>query len=493
MVLLSNLSLIQSGEQTREEEEAELADGSKIANPELLSIQEELRGRYLEGKLDGFCVYLYAMILGRLVKSKMALETRAESVSPFPRGQAIAQQSLDESMSQMLGDMKILKMEPAESEAFQRAMLIRSLRDFPWNWSTWLELTRTIKDGTMLHRIEHLLPRSVMKDFWMAHAQLELHRDQAALDAYLQLNELFPNNSYVLSQLGVAYHNLRMVDPALDIFEQVRKQDPFRISRMDIFSNVLYIKDERASLRHLAHHTTFIDKYTPETCCIVGNFFSLSGEHNRAILYYLRALKLDPAYIDAWTLVGHEYVELKDTHHAIAAYRCAVDSDPNAYRAWYGLGQAYELLCMPQYALYYYERAAEIRPHDARMWCALGACFEVMGQLDNALMCYHRAEANRDTDGNILHLIAELYRKLGRRDEAANYYASNLLEQERDAAQPQHIITALHYLTHYHKDLGNTDLAFQYGSRLVDFNGPEKEEVKSLLREMSASAASSTS
>jgi len=76
--------------------------------------------------------------------------------------------------------------------------------------------------------------------------------------------------------------------------------------------------------------------------------------------------------------MGHEYVEMKNSHAAIEAYRRAVgmyflaslateysqrDLDVNRkdYRAWYGLGQAYELLSMHNYALHYYQRATGLR------------------------------------------------------------------------------------------------------------------------------------
>lgn len=79
--------------------------------------------------------------------------------------------------------------------------------------------------------------------------------------------------------------------------------------------------------------------------------------------------------------MGHEYVEMKNSHAAIEAYRravgkiwiCYADSasriiDPIAqdvnrkdYRAWYGLGQAYELLSMHHYALHYYQHATALR------------------------------------------------------------------------------------------------------------------------------------
>jgi tetratricopeptide (TPR) repeat protein len=87
----------------------------------------------------------------------------------------------------------------------------------------------------------------------------------------------------------------------------------------------------------------------------VGNYYSLKGHHERAVVYFQRALKLNPRYLSAWTLMGHEYVEMKNTAAAIEAYRRAVDISPRDYRAWYGLGQTYEIMQLPYYALHYYK------------------------------------------------------------------------------------------------------------------------------------------
>lgn len=56
----------------------------------------------------------------------------------------------------------------------------------------------------------------------------------------------------------------------------------------------------------------------------LGNYFSLRRDHEKAITYFRRALKLDRSYLSAWTLMGHEYVEIKNTNAAIASYRRAV-------------------------------------------------------------------------------------------------------------------------------------------------------------------------
>ena len=93
----------------------------------------------------------------------------------------------------------------------------------------------------------------------------------------------------------------------------------------------------------------------------------MKTEHEKAVTYFRRALKINRNYLAAWTLLGHEYLELKNTHAAVEAYRRAVgifflymtnkDLNRSDYRAWYGLGQVYEMLEMHYYALYYYEHA----------------------------------------------------------------------------------------------------------------------------------------
>lgn len=37
-------------------------------------------------------------------------------------------------------------------------------------------------------------------------------------------------------------------------------------------------------------------------------------------MYFRRALKLDRHYLSAWTLMGHEYVEMKNTSAAIGQF-----------------------------------------------------------------------------------------------------------------------------------------------------------------------------
>ena len=105
---------------------------------------------------------------------------------------------------------------------------------------------------------------------------------------YQRVNPMFQTSSYIVSQTALAKYNQRNFDEAQEYFELLRKIDPFRLHLMDTYSNILYVKECKGELSHLAHSAVQIDKYRPETCCIVGNYYSLKAEHERAILYFKR-------------------------------------------------------------------------------------------------------------------------------------------------------------------------------------------------------------
>jgi anaphase-promoting complex subunit 8 len=304
--------------------------------------------------------------------------------------------------------------------------------------------------------------------------------------------------------MAVIHYHLREFEQALQWFEDVSLHPSGRYSldHKDVYSNILYVKEDRVGLSHLAHESVVLDKYRPETCCIIGNYYSLKQQRHKAVLYFQRALKLDRNYTSAWTLMGHEYVELKQTEAAMEAYRRAVNVSPSDYRAWYGLGQTYELLNMHMYALFYYRKAAMLRPYDARMWCAVGQCFASLMKTGDAIRAYEKAVAQQDHEGIATQKLATLYRGEGRTEEAAQCYLRHLelryLITNPDPAMERPTLDAivhgvvlgtveaeaLLFLAHYHKLHGEYDTAALFASRLVEYPGPEKEHAKSLLRDI---------
>lgn len=79
--------------------------------------------------------------------------------------------------------------------------------------------------------------------------------------------------------------NVLDVDASIEAFKRIIKDDPYCLDNMDTYSNLLYVKELKVELAHLAHRATRIDKYRLETCCIIGKTvprsnFSLPSREN---------------------------------------------------------------------------------------------------------------------------------------------------------------------------------------------------------------------
>ncbi|KAM3068951.1 Anaphase-promoting complex subunit 8 [Clarireedia jacksonii] len=238
-------------------------------------------------------------------------------------------------------------------------------------------------------------------------------------------------------------------------FSNLLALHPHRLDSLDHYSNILYVMNLRPKLSFLAHLCSSVDKFRPESCVVIGNYYSLLSSHEKAVQYFRRALTLDRSCLSAWTLMGHEYVELKNTHAAIESYRRAVDVNRRDYRAWYGLGQTYEVLEMHAYALWYYKRAAGLRPWDGKMWMAVGSCLQKMGRDLEGIKALKRAlladsyydvgvgssfgssgrERNGTMDPEILLQIAGMYERLEDEAEARTYMEMCVAQEEGENDQ----------------------------------------------------------
>ncbi|KAH8046546.1 hypothetical protein JL722_13606 [Aureococcus anophagefferens] len=389
-----------------------------------------------------------------------------------------------------------------------RAVLAEATLQFPWNWSAWLDLAGSApgarggdrppargRDGGRAAaapgRRTARRPRpaarrvgALIAACHRARVAIEQQRCDEALETLARVEAVAPASTFVVAHEALAHYARRDFDRAQERFEALRAADPYRLEQLDIYSNVLYVKEARAELSRLAHAATRAEKYRPETCCVVGNYYSLKAQHERAVLYFQRALKLDRGCLSAWTLMGHEYIEMKNTAAAIEAYRRAVDVNARDYRAWYGLGQTYEILNMYFYALYYYRKAARLRPYDARMWIAIAQCHEKLHRVDDAIKGYERAAAHDDAEGHATIKLARLHRSRNDHDKAVACFQAYVDLHGQGEEIVDATAEALLYLASKHKQKADYAAAQACLARLLDYGGPEKLEAQAMLREL---------
>ncbi|KAH6611237.1 anaphase-promoting complex subunit 8 [Trichoderma cornu-damae] len=337
----------------------------------------------------------------------------------------------------------VLAKEKNDEKALE--LLIRSVHKCPMNWGCWLEMTSLISRVEDLNRISRHCPQNIVSFMFHLHTSLELYQHSAGLATSLdQLISIFPSSSFLLACNALLAYHAKDLMAAEQHFSRLLSLHPHRLDSLDHYSNILYVLNLRPKLAFLAHLCSSVDKFRPESCVVIGNYYSLLSMHEKAVGYFRRALTLDRSCLSAWTLMGHEYVELKNTHAAIESYRRAVDVNRRDYRAWYGLGQTYEMLEMHTYSLWYYKKAAGLRPWDGKMWMAVGSCLQKMGRERDGIKALKRAllaDAYYDVgsslgsggdllgargitgqmDPEILMQIATMYDQLGEEEEAKAY------------------------------------------------------------------------
>lgn len=253
--------------------------------------------------------------------------------------------------------------------------------------------------------------------------------------------------------------------------------------------------EEHAQLAILAQEACEIDKYRPESCCIIGNliaylkvfwsasilsfhlcaklgnYYSLQNEHHKAVNYFQRALKLNPNYLQAWTLMGHEFMELKNSTSAIQSYTNAIELNPKDYRAWYGLGQTYEILKSYSYCLYYYKKAFLLRPNDSRFIVALADVYVKLEKFDEAKRCYIKAYTVGDYEGTALCKLAKVYEKLNEPINVAIAYDqfTEDAKLQRRQNQAQDLSQAYKYLANFYLKKMKLDNAYEAASKCLEF------------------------
>ncbi|KAL6704493.1 Anaphase-promoting complex subunit 8 [Coniothyrium glycines] len=331
--------------------------------------------------------------------------------------------------------------------------LTKSVHLYTYNWGAWQELQALLNTLEELAQLVELLPKNLMTFIFHVTASQELYSTGEQVHTSLsQILHIFPDSAFLKTQRALLHYHNKDFDDAEQIFSDLLTSDPHRVDHLDNYSNILYVMGMRPKLAFLAQLATTTDKFRPETCCVVGNYYSLKSEHEKAVMYFRRALTLDRTFLSAWTLMGHEFVEMKNTHAAIESYRRAVDVNRKDYRAWYGLGQTYEVLEMHSYALFYHQRAAALRPYDPKLWMAVGQCFGKVGKIMNGIRAYKRAlvagsyyDAGVGSsfgsgqvpglgggilDPEVLYQIALLYERIHNMNECAAYMELVLAQEE---------------------------------------------------------------
>lgn len=128
---------------------------------DLADVLATLKALHGQRKLDGYCLYLYGVVLKKLDLKEMAIP-----------------------------------------------VLVESVRAAPTLWSSWIELAPLITHKEQFASLN--LPNHWMKSFFLAHTHIELFLNDEGLEMFESLQKAgFEQCTYITAQIAIAYHNKR--------------------------------------------------------------------------------------------------------------------------------------------------------------------------------------------------------------------------------------------------------------------------------------------
>lgn len=215
-------------------------------------------------------------------------------------------------------------------------LAISSIIAFPQNWSCWLLLSHCLETVENRNIYIDQIPDSVFKDAMIIQLGIDVPNEKSIIESKISNLELmFPDNFIVSSWRAIHCYNNREFNEAVCLFRDIFKKHPYSLDNLDLYSNVLYVLKLNEDLYSLAKDCMKLNKYTVSTCIVLANYYSSIKDYQKAIQFLHRALKLDPEYSQAWTLMGHEYIEQKNPNAAVTAYNRALELKSTDYRAWF--------------------------------------------------------------------------------------------------------------------------------------------------------------
>jgi len=231
---------------------------------------------------------------------------------------------------------------------------------------------------------------NLIRRFARATRALALYDCQRCLEELEQLPRVHQNSPWVIAIVGRAHYERQDYASADRAFKALRKEEPYRLWDMEIYSTLLWHLQRNVELSFLAQELLNIDPQSPQAWIAIGNLFSLQKERLQALTSFRRAAQLDPTCAYAYTLSGHESID-EDLDKAINFFQSALRADSRHYNAWYGLGTCYLRMSKIRLAEYHYRKAVEIHPKNAVLLGCVGMAVERRRDREAALALFNQA------------------------------------------------------------------------------------------------------
>ena len=178
---------------------------------------------------------------------------------------------------------------------------------------------------------------------------------------------------------------------------------------------------EKGFLKAVELNPTFVDAYYN-----LGLVLQEQGKLDEAIAAYQRALEIEPAYAEAHYNMGNALTEQGKLDEAIVAYRRTLKTKPAHAEASNNMGNALKEQGKPDEAMAAYRNALKIKPAYADAYFNMGVTLQSRGKLNDAIAAYQCALEINPTYAEAYYNMGNVQEAQEKLDEAILFYQRTL-------------------------------------------------------------------
>ena len=326
----------------------------------------------------------------------------------------------------------------------RESFFLSSLQDYQ------MQLYNT-KDGNFLQNMQDIAnavlehyPNHIESLSNLSITYLWTNKYNMALGILLKAEKLNPKDFIILTNIAYAYKEMGEKEKAIAYYNKVLKHGDINTKKI-AEEEIIKLKntkiDENEKLKIQKDYNVSSNQLTAEDWFQKGYNSDEIGEYDNAILYYQKAIEINPDYAFAYINMGLAYGNKSNYDKAIECYQKAIEINPEYAEAYYKMGVAYvdkgnydkaiecfqkaiEInpddadayynmgiiygweKCSYVKAIEYFQKAIEIDPDDARAYKNMGLAYGNKSNYDKAIECFQKAiEINPDD--------ADAYKNMG--------------------------------------------------------------------------------
>ncbi|MHA2219527.1 MAG: tetratricopeptide repeat protein [Candidatus Hodarchaeales archaeon] len=203
---------------------------------------------------------------------------------------------------------------------------------------------------------------------------------------------------------------IQLKNEILEMKDTIARKEPLSVKSFEV------LKEFQEKLESIKKE----DEYTADDWFLRAYSEAEEGNHEKAIDYYDKTIKLDPDYVNAYNNRGVSYDELEKYDRAIENFNKAIELKPEKADYYSNRGVSYRKLGKYERAIEDYDKAIELNPEEAVFYNNRGFSFLKLEKYERANEDYDKAIQLDPKDTLVYANLTELKIILNEFEEALN-------------------------------------------------------------------------